>query len=180
MPKLTQDELRRLIEYDPHTGVFTRKMPTGIGGRFKAGEQLGNTHSKGYINIPVRGRSYYAHRLAFLYMVGYLPEQTVDHINRDRSDNRWSNLREASHQCQSRNCKLLINNTSGVKGVYWSKADRKWIVNIKIKRKTYYLGIFDCKLEAAYHRLAAEQCLGFPECDINSSAAQFIRREHFK
>ena len=98
----------------------------------------------------------------------------MDHVDRNRANNKYKNLREATHQCQIRNCKLLRNNVSGIKGVYWSKECSKWIVNIKVKRACSYLGLFEDKLEAAYTRFAAEQCLGFQDCDLNSSAKQFI------
>ena len=67
------------------------------------------------------------------------------------------------------------DNTSGVKGVYWNKDAGKWKARIAVDRQDKHLGYFEDILEAAYHRYAAEQCLGFQDCDIHSSAKQFIQ-----
>ncbi len=84
--RLTQERLKEVLSYNPETGIFTRNP--GIRG----GEKVG-TNSHGYVSIMVDGYLYQAHRLAWLYMEGYMPEQEIDHISRKRDDNRWCNLR---------------------------------------------------------------------------------------
>ncbi len=79
---------------------------------------------------------------------GYLPE-VLDHINRDRVDNRTDNLREATASENSQNQSMYKNNKSGFKGVSWFKRDKKWVAQIKIDGKKKHLGYFDCKVEAA-------------------------------
>ena len=169
---LTQGRLREVLDYDPSTGLFLWKGD-GIG-RWQGCGAGSNSSADGYIRMMVDGKNYLAHRLVILCVDGYLPEGTVDHINRVRTDNRRVNLRETSQQCQNRNCGMLKNNTSGVKGIYLNKRAGKWQAQIKVNRQNRHLGYHDTSLEAAYHRYAAEQCLGFMDCDINSSAKQYI------
>jgi len=71
---------------------------------------------------------------------------------------------------------MLRNNTSGIKGVCWHSAGNKWRAVIRVNGRNCHLGIFADKLEATYHRYAAEQCLGFQDCDISSSALKFIEK----
>ena len=107
-------------------------------------------------------------------MEGYFPENGVDHINRVRDDNRYSNLREATHQCQMRNKTMMRNNASGINGVYWSKPKSRWRVEIGNGVRAKFVALCRTLEEAAYLRYAAEQCLGFQDCDITSSAKKYI------
>jgi len=168
---ITQERLKEVLDYDQDTGKFRRR--TSGPGRSN-GFEAGCINPEGYRQISIGGRSYKAHRLAILYTDGYMPENQIDHINRDRADNRRVNLREASHQCQARNSKMRMDNTSGIKGVYWHKIAGKWQVQIAVERHENSLGYYDDILEAAYTRYAAEQCLGFQDCEITSSAKQYI------
>lgn len=92
---ITQSQLKELFHYSPGTGQFYRKTSTNSCARI--GDKAGSVRS-GYIVIGICGKSYLAHRLAFLYMQGEMPPEQVDHINHIRDDNRWLNLREASHE----------------------------------------------------------------------------------
>jgi hypothetical protein len=172
MKKLTQERLKELLHYDPESGVFTWKLVTSK--RVKAGDIAGSVRNDGYRVIRIGWKLYLAHRLAVFYMEGYMPEHTVDHKMRKRDDNRHKELREATQQCQSRNAGMLKNNISGVKGVHWNKFYKIWVAQIRINGKAKHLGLFDNILDAAYVRYAAEQCLGYQDCDINSSAKQYI------
>lgn len=78
-------------------------------------------NSLGYVQIKISGKLYHAHRLAWLYVYGYMPEKEIDHINRIRDDNRIANLREATSQLNSLNTGIYKNNTSGSKGIYYNK-----------------------------------------------------------
>lgn len=149
MNGITQSELKEKLDYDPSTGFFTWKVsPTNI---VLAGDVAG-CYGGGYIHIGIDGCIYKAHRLAWLYVHGYMPENQIDHINRKRDDNRIKNLREVSGQCNLRNTGNPRNNKSGVKGVSYDYSRNKWLARIKVSQKTYNLGRFDDFTEAVYHR----------------------------
>jgi len=170
---ITQKRLNEVLDYNPETGIFV--WIESPGGNAPAGSEAGCFDTHGYIVIRVDGVLYKAHRLAILYVDGYLPENTVDHVDRVPWHNWRSNLREASMQCQGRNCSMMKNNRSGVKGVAWDGFNAGWKAYITVDGKHKHLGRFDTLLDAAYTRFAAEQCLGFQDCDANSSALAFIR-----
>jgi hypothetical protein len=128
------------------------------------------------IRITISGKRYYASRLAFLWMKGYLPEHDVDHKNRRPSDNRWKNLRHVTHQCNNRNQSIRKDNKSGITGVCLDKTGNKWNSYIKINMKMKYLGCFDSKEKAAMARWNAEVKYDFPNCNTTSSAYQFLQR----
>lgn len=126
-PKDLPSPLRvsELLSYDKASGRFTwlvhRSSTATVGST--AGKYFGP-----YIKIQVDGEWYFAHRLAFLMMAGSCPDQ-VDH--RDGYSNRWSNLRAATSEQNTRNAKRRSDNASGVKNVYWDSQSSRWQVNIQ-------------------------------------------------
>lgn len=106
------------------------------------GQEVGSLCSSGYKRVRIEGKQYLVHRLIFLMHYGYMPG-IVDHINRNKLDNRIENLRAASRNENARNRKLHTNNTSGVKGVSWRKDVSKWVANISYENKQYHLGYFE-------------------------------------
>ena len=162
-----------MLNYNSETGIFTWKVNRGC---IKKGNIAGHIAGHGYIGIRVKYKLYYAHRLAWLYVYGFIPENYLDHINRNRSDNRIENLREASVQCNARNCKVKKTNTSGITGVSWYKRDKKWLVGIKINGRRINLGRFKTKKEAAKARWDGEKKYGFPNCNTISSAYQYLQK----
>jgi len=168
---ITQERLKELLNYNPKTGVFTRKFS---GSGVKRSLEAGSINARGYVIVMVEGFRFKGHRLAFLYMIGYLSENQVDHIDRCSSNNSWSNLREVSQSCNMRNTGNSTNNTSGVKGVIYNKLRGKWVAQIDINRKTKYIGTADDFLEAVCLRLAAEQSLDWAGCDSSSPAYKYV------
>ena len=146
-PIITQARLKELLHYDPETGHFTWRMR--VGARALAGQRAGCISNRGYVEIWIERRIYKAHRLAFLYMTGGFPPAETDHINRDRSDNRWANLRPATPLENSANKGLLRTNTSGYRGVTWFKPYQKWMARATIHGKSRFLGYFDAPEEAS-------------------------------
>lgn len=146
---LTVDELKNELHYDEITGVFTRILRKRSD-RFMT--VAGAKDSKGHIQIRVKGKLYLAHRLAWLYMTGKLPEFQIDHRNRCRDDNAFYNLREATHAENTRNAKIRKDNTSGVKGVKWSSEAGKWVASCRVDKVNHHLGYFSSIEEAAYAR----------------------------
>jgi len=169
---ITQDRLRELLCYDMNTGLFTwRKYVHGA----TVGEVAGCVNSDGYVVVKIDGYMYGAHRLAIIYTDGYIDNcDTVDHEDRIRHHNWRKNLRVVTHQQQQRNRSLNSNNTTGVCGICRSRG--RWQAQIAIHGKQVFLGRFHDIAEAVCHRYAAEQCLGFPYDDNNSSAAAFIKQ----
>jgi hypothetical protein len=146
MSELDQKRLKQLLHYDPDTGEFTWKVNSGNGTFF--GNKAGSPVAAGYIYIQIQGKKYRAHRLAFLYMTGKWPKRQVDHINRVRDDNRWSNLRDVTQQ--------LNNFNTGGKGYGWHKATKKYVAYVRYNRKDIHLGLYDCQLDARAAHLRAK------------------------
>ena len=123
----------------------------------KAGSLAGSKNERGYVVARVDNRNYRLHRLAWLWMTGAWPKEEIDHINGDRSDNRWCNLREATHSENMRNKGIHPLNTTGVKGVIWHRETSRWKVQIKIDRRSIFLGYFDDLSDARIARENAEK-----------------------
>ena len=153
---LTQARLREVLHYDEATGVFTWKVARG--GRFRAGDVAGTVVKKGYIVITIDGRLHRAHRLAWLYVHGYLPPYQIDHRNHSPADNRIANLRTATQSENNKNMRLSTKNTSGYKGVSWNKQAGKWKAYSTLNGKLNYLGYFTTAEAAseAYNRFAKQ------------------------
>jgi hypothetical protein len=131
---LTQERLKEVLTYNPQTGFFTRN---------KTGKPTGYAHKKlGYYQIGIDSKLYYAHRLAWLYMYGEMPNKDIDHINNNGFDNSINNLRTATRKENTRNSKFQKNNKSGYKGVFLDKRSGKWVAAIKVDGKPIHLGLF--------------------------------------
>jgi len=146
---LTQKRLKELFHYNPETGVITRKIK--VRGRFgEVGSVVGSLRKKtGYISASVDGKLYQAHRIIWLFMTGDMPTTDVDHINRDRSDNRWDNLRLATRAQNMWNCYEDA-------GATYCKATGRYASAIKVNGKRIWLGRHNTEQEAKEaYRLAA-------------------------
>lgn len=144
--ELTLGRLKELLDYDPDTGIFTWKVWRG--GSAVAGSVAGNIDSHGHRQIKIDQIRYMAHRLAWLYFYGQLPNEEIDHINTIKNDNRINNLRMATHSQNMMHRGKNNNNTSGYKGVFWLKCASKWMAIIRVNRKRIYLGLFDSPFKA--------------------------------
>lgn len=144
----------QLLSYDPCTGIFTNKVWRSSNA--VAGSVAGAMQNKGYLTIWLDGRRYMAHRLAWLYVYGELPEKQIDHTNREKSDNRIANLRLADNSENQQNVAMTSNNKSGAVGVYWHKKNNRWFSQIIVNRKTIHLGSFTDFNEAVMARKRAE------------------------
>lgn len=182
--KLTQEYLKELLTYDPDTGIFVWKER--LSNHFKnerdknawntryANKICGGNRDDGYILVRINKSNYLAHRLAFLYVEGYLPENFVDHIDRNPANNKWDNLREVSKKCNAQNCKLFKNNTSGVNGVSFDNSTNKWRSHIVINKKQKSLGYFENFEDAVRARYQEEIDNPLWTCSINSSAMEYL------
>jgi hypothetical protein len=132
--------------YHPESGDLVRLVR--VARCVKVGDQAGSWSGPGYLGTMIDGRNYLNHRLAWFYVTGRWPDAEIDHVNGDKTDNRLSNLREATPSENKRNRVTQVNNTSGFKGVYWNKAAGKWRAQIYDNGKSYHLGHFDIAEEA--------------------------------
>jgi len=137
---ITQEEVNKLFKYNPKTGILTNRINRSPRG--KAGFTVGSSDGRGYLNTTIHGNPYKIHRIIFLYVNGYLPDQ-VDHIDGDRGNNKIKNLRPATNKENQQNSKISKNNTSGYKGVSWCKVRKKYIAKIYQNGKNNNLGGFD-------------------------------------
>lgn len=143
---ITAEELKRVLDYSASTGLFTWRdgaVPNGLCGKI-----AGNKRKKGYICIKVKQKLYMAHRLAWLYIYGTWPVNEIDHINRNKSDNRICNLRDISSSANKENCvAALSNNAVGLRGV--KKKKHGYEAWIKANGSSSYLGTFKTPQEAS-------------------------------
>lgn len=159
MKNPTQHQAKDYFEYDPLTGDFQRN-----------GKKAGSVNADGYVKLFMDGKYYSAHKIAWLIHYGEwlsYPEFEIDHDNRNRSDNRISNLRKVTKSQNQRNAGMRVSNTSGVHGVNWkpkynkTPGDGRWVARIWNGPKHVYLGSFKTLYEASIARKAAERALGF-------------------
>ncbi len=147
--ELTAEELRKIVHYDPETGIMTWKTrehknfrSISWNARY-AGQEAGHPLQEGRIQIKIWGVQHQRARLAWLYMTGAWPEKEIDHEDADASNDKWSNPRPSTRQQNGANRRLFKNNTSGYKGVHWGKASSKWIAMITVSGKRRNLGSYD-------------------------------------
>lgn len=163
---LPANELNKFLRYELNTGLLywlprplswfkTEGAGKAWNKRF-AGAQAFTGDMNGYRHGAINGKMYAAHRVAWALYYGYWPENTIDHINGIKNDNRIINLRDVSNAINSRNAKMRSSNVSGYNGVAWYEARGKWIANIMMDGKRKHLGLFVDIEDAISARKAAE------------------------
>lgn len=152
---MTADEVRRLLDYDPVTGVFTWRVNPG--GKARIGKVAGTTDVYGYTIIRYRGKGYKAHRLAWIHHFGSEPAGLIDHINHDRSDNSIANLRDVDAHINANHIRPGIAGRSGVRGVSWFSQYARWKAMFQYKHKIHFVGHFDTVADAAAALEAARE-----------------------
>lgn len=119
-------------------------------------EKVGSVGTNGYLQVGYKGRLYLVHRIIFKMVRGYWPSQ-IDHIDRNKLNNRPSNLRPVDHRGNATNCSLGKNNTSGIAGVHWDKWKGKWVARISTQSgQRQHLLTTDDFFEAVCARKSAE------------------------
>ena len=166
-PTPPQIYLLEALEYDDDTGILTWRDDRPLH-HFKCvgaqnmintrqgGKEAGTVMAKtGYRRVQVHNSEFHlAHRLAWKMKTGKDPIYDIDHIDHDRLNNRWANLREATRAQNCQNALLSKASTSGMKGAHWDRFIGKWTSAICRDYRLEYLGQFDTPEEAA---LAYEQ-----------------------
>jgi hypothetical protein len=173
---VTPEMVREFLNYDSETGLFTWRERDiswfeDRGGRYTAvwcQKNFNNKHGgrpaftavagNGYLSGGILGKTFKAHRVAWAHYYGSWPEFTIDHINRDRSDNRIENLRDVLTVVNNHN---VDRRRGEYVGVTWWEPSRKWLARVTKGGKQYYLGYFDDPIEAARVRdLKARELYG--------------------
>ena len=157
---LTHDVLKEWLNYSPDTGLFVWKKDSQR--RRHTGSVAGYKPHKNRIYISVAGELHSAHRLAWFYVYGVWPVHSIDHINRDSSDNRISNLGQATASDNNRNRTVQSNSKSGIKGVCFHKKTNRWIAQYNLDGRPKHLGFFDSKEAAAERYRSFVEDRGFP------------------
>lgn len=169
-PLPDQTTLRKLLDYNPETGSLTwRERPASMfegrersashcaaiwNARYAGTPALAAKKANGYLYGSIDDRHVHAHRVAFKWMTGVDPDD-VDHIDGDRTNNRYANLRNCTRSENLRNAKRNKRNQTGVSGVRIKRG--KWNARIG----SLNIGTFDTFEEAASARKAAEREHGY-------------------
>jgi hypothetical protein len=150
---ISHKSLCEQVTYSPETGIFTR-----LSG-YKKGKAAGTiSKSTGYVQFALAGKTYLAHRLAWFYVHGYWPK-AVDHVNRNKQDNRLSNLREVTYSQNMHNLPVSKRNSSGYLGVSKAPRTEKWVAYVCVNYKNKFLGSFDTPEKASAAYVAAKDSI---------------------
>lgn len=142
---ITQEKLKKIFNYNPETGLFTRKN-NGVVVGYKVGSK-----GKFYLGTEIKGKQYKIHRLAWLYCYGEHPSKIIDHIDGNGFNNAIDNLRDISNSENLQNQKkaMSTNKSSGLLGVYGGNNGTKFRAIITLNGKRKHLGYFDSAIEAS-------------------------------
>lgn len=150
---LTQARLKELLDYDQKSGLFTWKVKPCR--RIVKGSIAGCLRNDGYVVIGFDGQSYLAHRLAWCWVTGEIPDIEVDHINGNRADNKFDNLRLATRSENLQNLRFGSRYKTGL-GVSWCKREGKFRACIKLNGVYKSLGYYDTENLAQQAYLSAK------------------------
>ena len=151
-----QGYLEELLSYEPDSGLFIWRIDQGSA---KAGSVAATKATNGYLVVMVDKKYQSLHRLAFAFMGREVPD-CVDHINGDRTDNRWKNLRAATAIENARNQRLHRTNSTGLPGVMWDQRSR-WRAYGYLDGRYLALGRYKSLLDAAAARKSFECLNGY-------------------
>jgi hypothetical protein len=176
---LSPELLRKLVRYEPSTGMlfWLKRSPHDFtdgkhpkenicaawNARFAGREAFSVDDGNGYKHGKIGGKHLKAHRVAWVVHYGKWPEDQIDHINGNRSDNRIENLREVSNSGNQRNKSARSDNKSGYCGVYWCKTYGKWVASARLNGRQKYIGSFRDLQDAATARAEFNKKNGFTE-----------------
>jgi len=153
---ITQEYLKSILDYNEETGYFTWKIKKSA--NIVVGSIAGTLNHSGYWQIGIDKKLYSSHRLVWLFIFNSYPTSQIDHINCKKDDNRLVNLRLATPAENQWNRGKPVNNTTGFKGVSWSKKSNKYQAQISKNGKKIHLGFFNSAEQAskAYKDFAKE------------------------
>ena len=168
---ITQQEIIDVLDYDPFTGKLywkrrslsmfnTERSCNSWNSQYAGKEAFTTDNGRGYKQGSINNKLYKAHRIIFMMVYGYWPDQ-IDHIDQNRSNNCLQNLREVSNTENQKNAKKRVDNTSGATGVTWNKLTNAWYARIGVNGTKTTIGRFDTKQEAIEARLKAQNLYNY-------------------
>jgi hypothetical protein len=140
MNKPSYEEVAKILDYNPKTGKFFRRVNTSPNGRI--GDVKGYTTKRKYRKTSVGGIQFYDHQLAWLLFYLKWPEKQIDHINGNKQDNRILNLREVTVSQNALNRSHQANSKTKHKCINWKTDRKKYRVKIGISGKCHHIGYF--------------------------------------
>ena len=150
MKNLSQEYLKECFYYNDITGELIKKQrprhhfktlrcyKISIAKSSIPGRSITDT---GYITVSIDNKTFYAHRIIWKMQTGEDPS-FIDHIDHNRANNAWNNLRNIQREDHNKNLGRSTNNKSGITGVYFSKAANKWVAQCQVDGCTNYLGCY--------------------------------------
>ena len=132
--------LNDIFLYDPESGFLHWRKDRAF--KTKSGNQAGTLTPNGYVKIRMDGVGYFAHRVIWAIKTGEWPSSFIDHIDGDRANNRFENLRLADAFENQQN-RVKVRGSSKYLGVHWNKKTQKWRASIGINKRCIWIGDFD-------------------------------------
>lgn len=166
LSNLTQADVKAQFDYDAESGILFKK--------FKSGKQKPCGHKpvcNGYGRIGINGINYLTHRIIWLWYYGAWPKYEIDHIDRDRMNNRIENLEDADRNQNMHNQGIRKNNTTGYPGVSWREDCGKYRTKITNNRKQISIG---------YYRAAEEAFLAYMVAKIEHHPESLVAKEYLR
>lgn len=144
---LSHKHVKECFHYEPSSGKLTWKISKAR--CVKIGQEAGWMRSDGYRQVEVDGTKFLVHRLIYFFIEGKFPPKEIDHIDGNKSNNRWNNIRACSRSENMSNAGPRRNNKLGIRGVYYDPKRRRYITRIRKGCTKKYIGSFKTKEEAA-------------------------------
>ncbi len=136
------EDIGEYLKYDPDTGDVVWIKKPSLRANIRIGDKATNMDAKSYYVVGFKNSVYKLHRVIWFLQTGKQPIETIDHKDGNHTNNKWSNLREATKQENNRNRNKQRNNTSGFKGVSWLKSNNSWVAQATLDTNRVYLGCF--------------------------------------
>lgn len=156
--QITQQDVLELFIYDELSGNLIRKK--AVSQNTRAGDIVGSKNSDGYLHAKINRTLLKVHRIVWLFHKGSWPTGVIDHINRNKLDNRIENLRDATVELNNINKDLQKNNKTGIRNVSWRERDNVFYATCRRKGKQNYLGAFKNAKDAEQAVIKFRQSIG--------------------
>jgi hypothetical protein len=141
--------LSPVLEYSPESGLLKWKISPSA--KVKIGQEAISKDNRGYVIVTYKGKTYKAHRVAWLFVYGKWPESAIDHINGKKDDNRIENLRLTNAVLNGQN-RMPTKTRATLMGAYLDKSrtnfSKPWRSSITVNKSKIYLGSFSTEQEA--------------------------------